>query len=73
LVYAIWDTDSANLVGSYDSEGDALADVRDAVKRFGRDYARAWGLAIHDGDDVEKVAEGDELITRALDETPAPR
>ena len=71
MVYAIWDTDSANLVGSYDTEGEALADVRDAVERFGRDYARAWGLAIHDGDDVEKVAEGDELIDRALDQATA--
>ena len=73
MVYAIWDTDSANLIGSYDSEGEALADVRDAVERFGREYARAWGLAIHHGDDVEKVAEGDELIDRALDQTPATR
>jgi hypothetical protein len=73
LVYAIWDTDSANLVGSYDTEGDALADVRDAVERFGWDYARAWGLAIHDGDDVEKLAEGDELIDRALSQTPSSR
>jgi hypothetical protein len=50
-----------------------IADVREAVERFGREYARAWGLAVHDGDDVEKVAEGDELIDRALNQAPATR
>jgi hypothetical protein len=71
-VYAIWDTASANIVDSYPSESEALADVRDAVKRFGRDYALTWALARHDDDDqVEAIAEGSDLIDRAMNVHPS--
>ena len=67
MVYAIWDAVTANMVGSFDTETDALADVRDAVTRFGRDYARGWVLVAHRGDEaVEALTDGDALIERAL-------
>jgi hypothetical protein len=72
VVYAIWDTASANIVDSYPTEDEALADVRDAVKRFGRDYALSWALARHDdGDQIEAIAEGSELIDRAMTVRPS--
>ncbi|MGH2585090.1 MAG: hypothetical protein ACRDJE_09255 [Dehalococcoidia bacterium] len=66
MVYAIWDTESANIVDSYRSEAEALADVRDAVTRFGRSYAASWALACHEGNDTIAIAEGEALIDRAL-------
>ncbi len=66
MVYAIWNTETGNRVGWYQSEREALRDVRDAVTRFGHDYAAAWALARHDGDVVEPVAESGALIDRAL-------
>jgi hypothetical protein len=66
MVYAIWDTESANIVDSYRSEDAALADVRDAVTRFGRSYVASWALACHEGDDTTAIAEGDALIDRAF-------
>lgn len=66
MVYAIWDTESANIIDSYRSEDEALADVRDAVTRFGRTYVGSWALALHDGDNVTAIAEGEALIDRAL-------
>ena len=67
MVYAIWDAVTANMVGSYDTEAEALADVRDAVTRFGREYASGWALVSHHGDEAEEaLAEGDALIERAL-------
>lgn len=67
MVYAIWDTASANIVDSYQSESEALAEVRAVVKRFGRGYALTWALARHDDDDqVEAIAEGPDLIDWAM-------
>ncbi|MGD9891261.1 MAG: hypothetical protein AB7R89_25385 [Dehalococcoidia bacterium] len=71
MVYAIWDTASANIVDSYPSESKALADVRDAVNQFGRDYALTWALARHDDDQVEAIAEGSDLIDRAMRDRPS--
>lgn len=66
MVYAIWDTTSANIVDSYRSEEEAFADVRDAVTRFGREHGRSWALARHEGDSVTALAEGEALIDRAF-------
>lgn len=66
MVYAIWDTDSANRLGEYSTEAKALADVRATVKRFGRDEVLSWALARHEGDEVEAVAEGEALIDLAF-------
>ena len=66
MVYAIWDTETGNREGWYQSEDEALEDVRDAVVRFGRDYARSWAIALHEGDDVTPIAEGEALIKRAF-------
>jgi hypothetical protein len=69
MVYAIWDVATANLVGAYDTEQEALADVRDTVSRFGREYVCAWALDREGegSDDIgEAIAEGEDLIDRAF-------
>ena len=68
MIYIILDLDTANQVGTFPSEAAALADVRDAVHRFGRAYAVSWGLASKDdGGTVAAVAEGEALIDRAFE------
>jgi hypothetical protein len=66
VVYAIWNTETGNREGWYGAEEEAFEDVRDTVGRFGRDFIKNWALACHEGDDVERIAEGDELIDRAF-------
>ena len=67
-IYTIWDTETANLVGAYRAEEEAFADVRDAVLRFGRSYAAAWGLSRKEPNgELTAIADGEELIDRALD------
>lgn len=70
MIYIIMNIDTANQVGTYRSEAAALADVRDAVTRFGRTYAASWGLASKDADGaIGAIAEGDALIDRAFGRT----
>jgi hypothetical protein len=67
VVYILLDIETANQMASYHSEAEALADVRDTVKRHGRAYVREWTLLSksHDGV-VAAIAEGDALIERAF-------
>jgi hypothetical protein len=67
MIYIVLDLDTANYVGAFRSEAEALAGVREAVKRFGRSYAASWGLASKDADGrMEALAEGEGLIDRAF-------
>ena len=69
--WELWDTESGNLVGDYDSEADALAVVRDAVHRHGAVSVTTLALgAEHDeavsDADLPPVIRGIELVARAL-------
>ena len=71
-IFAIWDTETANLVGAYRVEAEALADVRDAVERFGRSYTASWGLSRREpSGELTAIADGEKLIERAFDVTSA--
>jgi len=64
--FTLWDLDDANLIGTYDSEPEALDVVRRSVATHGRESMLTVGL----GRDGEKgqtvaVAEGEELIALA--------
>ena len=71
--WELWDTESGNMVGDYDSEADALAVVREAVRRYGANVANTLALgAEHDdegGDDADlpPVIHGAELVARVTD------
>jgi hypothetical protein len=72
MVYFILDLESGNYVNTYDTEADALADVRDVMTRFGQDDVLSWALARREDDrSVTPIAEGDALLDRALGRTPA--
>jgi hypothetical protein len=66
MSYAIWNLETGNRVGWYRSKQEAFAEVRDAVARFGSAFVGAWALALHEGEAVEAIAEGDELLALAL-------
>ena len=64
--YELWDLDSGNCVGMYGTEREALADVRDTVRRHGREAAVTLGLGRRESEaEFAAVAEGDALIARA--------
>lgn len=67
IFYELWDHRSGNLLGSYGTEAEALALVRDVIARSGR----VEGLSLAWGDDEDdelggEIAEGVELLSRAL-------
>ena len=77
--WELWDTETGNLVGDYDTEAEALAVVRAALARHGPDAAAWLALGVeHDdegGDDavLPPVLRGTELVARARDTNPATR
>jgi hypothetical protein len=67
MIYILLNLETANHEGAFHSEAEALAEVRDAVERFGREMAVSWALAYwDDADELHAVAEGDALIERAF-------
>ena len=64
--YELLELTTANHIGAYATEAEALADVRDALRRYGRPGAATLGLAYRDPHGgYHAVAEGDALIARA--------
>jgi len=77
-LFVLVNTDTANLVATYQSEVAALIDVADAVRRYGPNAAEVTALSLtRDGEDVPDdgafIAEGAQLVQKALAavETPA--
>jgi hypothetical protein len=76
--YELWDTDTGNRVGSFESEGAALVAVRDDVRKYGRDSdeIRCLGLLKRGARGSAVIAQGTDLASRALSydvRTPAAR
>lgn len=76
--WELWDTRTANLVGDYEGESDALIVVREALRLHGQDVVEALALGVeHDeegGDDdaLPPVLRRAELTARALATEPTP-
>jgi hypothetical protein len=67
MTYQLWESDSANLVGSYETEDDALLIVRKAVETHGRGTVRSLVLIREDPQGrLTDVAGGDTLADLAL-------
>jgi hypothetical protein len=58
VTYELWETRSGNLMGSFASEAEALAVVRDAIRQHGRGYAETLILAREDDEETVTLAEG---------------
>lgn len=73
MIYALWDTETDNLVDDYDDERAALAAVRDAIERHGSGIIRTLALTSEDSDGrVTTLAIGDALIQRATVHAASP-
>ncbi len=48
MIYALWHSEGRNLIGTYDSEGEALRIVHEAAERYGRDYLDTIALVQED-------------------------
>ncbi|MGH2557646.1 MAG: hypothetical protein ACRDJH_01170 [Thermomicrobiales bacterium] len=70
-IYELWDRETANQIGSYESRAEAMAIVRDAVRVNGADALAtvALGRETEDGDTVV-IAAGRDLADLALQEEP---
>lgn len=68
--YELWDAETNNRVGRFETEDAALAAVREDVQRYGRDAdaVTSLGLIAHDPARVAGglIAEGPALVERAL-------
>lgn len=71
--WELWDLASGNLVGGFDTEAEALAEIRAMIAAYGPDDMQGYGLQcveLIDADHVEYrgVATGAALVTRALED-----
>jgi hypothetical protein len=61
-VYEIWDVETGNLVGAYDTPNEALTTVNRTLVRYGEASIRHFALGYEDDDGVtHRLAEGDDL------------
>lgn len=66
-MFQLWEMESANLVGSYPTEDAALAVVRTAIEKHGRESMDAIVLRREGARGrLTKIAEGIALVDRAL-------
>jgi hypothetical protein len=73
-LYSLVNTETANLVGTYPSLAAALYDVASAARRYGEAAPEVVSLSLARDDapdDEGYVAEGADLIRRALATVPA--
>ena len=66
VTFALWDLETGNLVGAYDSEEAALAVVRRCITDYGQGSVEALGLARESRGRTRSIAAGAALATRAL-------
>lgn len=70
-LFELWDFESRNLLGAYESEEQALAVVRVMVDEYGMDGVRLWGLGHDRRGKLVSLLEGEDLARRALKSSDA--
>ncbi len=70
--YELWELDTGNLVGGYETEAAALVIVRRSIERYGRESVATLGLAREARGRTTTIAVGDALATRALAAEASP-
>jgi hypothetical protein len=71
--FALWDLETGNLVGAYDTEAAALAVVRSSIEQHGREAAIALALSKESHGHANSVATGLALVERATAALPVRR
>ena len=64
MLVELMDIESANLIGSYRTEDEALAVVRAAISQFGQPFVYTWALGRLDRSTPALI--GADLVARAL-------
>jgi hypothetical protein len=64
-VYALWDLETGNLVGGYDTELEALRIVHRSFLTFGPESVEQLALALESRGRTKNIATGVELAERA--------
>jgi hypothetical protein len=66
MTYELWDTESHNVIGDFDSENEALAAVLEAVELNGEESVSMFTLlAAYDDGSVKGIAGGRKLVELA--------
>jgi hypothetical protein len=67
MYFELWDLRTRNLVGEFDTEDEALAEVRDVMSLAGEEAATRFVLGMQDLETGlgEEIAGGAELVHRA--------
>lgn len=66
-MYELFDTESGNVIGAYDSEREALEILKSAIEAYGPSYADALVLGVRDRAGRPKaIAQGRALAQLAL-------
>jgi len=67
MAFELWETESRNLAGVYDTEAAAFAAIREVISLRGRDAVRTFALVRgKPGGNVESIASGTALMDLAL-------
>ena len=67
MIYELFDTETSSVIGVYESQAEAPAVLKSAIKAYGASYADPVILGRRDADGYpEAVAEGWELARMAL-------
>jgi hypothetical protein len=64
-IYELWDFESGNQIGSYESEAAALDDVRDSLAQYGEQSVESLLLGRECNGQTELVAKGAALLELA--------
>lgn len=65
-MFEIWNGETANVIGEYRNKAQAFADIRSMISRHGTDAVQSWVLLHDDGDDIEQIATGHDLVAEAI-------
>ena len=65
MVYEVWNAETANIVGAFDSEADALSAIGRVIEEHGPAYVASLILGVEDDDgESTLIAEGVDLVER---------
>jgi hypothetical protein len=74
VTYEVWDTETANRIGAFPTESEAIALLGDVLRVNGHDVAREMVVLAYpdDGSDPITVLEGADFVARAVTRSDVP-
>ena len=74
VTYEVWDTETANRIGAFPTEGEAVALLRDVLRVNGPEVAREVLILAYpdDGSEPYAVLEGAQFVARASTRSDVP-